>query len=90
MNRQLILMGPIKRKDGLDYLILTGQIEVKRTKRKQRISYLAGLSEAGFGSNCQKKNLLKATKDRKMWRGIIVQRNRPKYLISFSFRRQDQ
>lgn len=52
MNRQLILMGPIKRKDGLDYLILTGQIEVKRTKRKQRISYLAGLSEAGFGSNC--------------------------------------
>ncbi len=60
-------MGDITKK-GLENLILTGRIEGKRDKGKQRMTYLAGLSkwmtERGLGEVAEERNLLRATRGR--------------------------
>lgn len=44
-KRVLKFLRHIVKKDGFENLILTGQIEGKRAKEKERTTYLANLSE---------------------------------------------
>lgn len=64
------------RKEGLKSLILIRQIEVKRNRAKQHITYLASLSEwmteQGLGEMVKRHKILRAARDRKLWRDMIA------------------
>lgn len=64
------------RKDGFENLALTGHILGNRSRGKQKVTYLSSLSdwitEQGGKWLLKKRDLLRATKDRKSWRIMIA------------------
>lgn len=57
-------------------MVLTGQFEGKKDRGKQPETYLMRLSkwivEHSLGEIAKNQNLLRATRDKKMWRAIIA------------------
>lgn len=61
--------------NGLEHLILTGPIEVKRTREKHRVIYLASkwmAEEYSLEIKKKKTNLLRARKYTKLWKVMIA------------------
>ena len=75
-KQQLKFLGHIMRKEGLENLTLTGQIEGKRSRGRQRLIYLEGLNnwvaeqmkQEDRPSGMTKSRMLSTTRDRKLWR----------------------
>jgi len=78
-KRQMQFLGHIMRKDGLENLTITGKIEGKRSRGRQRITYLESLSKwiasqipESERNEASKQELLKRTRDRNLWTTTIT------------------
>ena len=68
-QRQLIFLGHVMRKDELENVVLTGKLEGTRNRGRKRLTYISSLSKCLDLSNTE---LLKATKDRELWKTKIA------------------
>ena len=78
-KRQLEFLGHIMRKNGLEELILTGNVDGKRSRGRQIEKYLTNLSRwvaeqlpRREKDKVKETNLLKAVKDRSLIIGNLV------------------
>ena len=77
-KRQLQFLEHVMRKEGLENLAITGRIDGTGSRGRPRRTYLESLSKwmaEGIperAGEMKKQDLLKATKDRKLWRTMIA------------------
>ena len=57
---------------GLEFLSLTGKVEGKRDRGKQRITFLDSLCNSATGGQSKGLNFLKLSDDRDVWRGMVA------------------
>ena len=65
-------LGHVCRRRGLEFLSLTGKVESKRDRRKQRITFLDSLCNSGTGGQSKGLNFMKLSDDRDVWRGMAA------------------
>ena len=70
-TRQLSFLGHVMRKGELENLSLTGKIEGKRARGRQRDTFMKSLARILDG-NWTTGSLLQATADRKRWQSMIA------------------
>ena len=71
-KRQLKFLGHICRHRGLEFLSLTGKIEGKRSRGRQRITFLESLNSWVTGNNKDNLTFLRMTENRDKWRIMIA------------------
>ena len=71
-KRQLKFLGHICRHRGLEFLSLTGKIEGKRSRGRQRITFLESLNSWVTGNNKDNLTLLRMTENREKYRIMIA------------------
>ena len=66
-------LGHVIRKEGLENLALTGQIEGKRTRGRQRILWMNGLVGwiQEIGITIKETELIHMTKNRELWQRMV-------------------
>ena len=72
-KRQMEFLGHVCRRRGLEFLSLTGKVEGKRDRGKQRITFLDSLCNSATSG--QSKGLIfffKLSDDRDVWRGMAA------------------
>lgn len=68
--RQMKFFGHVMRKEGLENLAVTGMVEGKRSRGKQRSKYTDRMrEEMGIGNNIE---LLRNTRDREKWKSMAA------------------
>ena len=67
-KRQMEFLGHVCRRRGLEFLSLTGKVEGKRDRGKQRITFLDSLCNSATGGQSKGLNFLKLSDDRDVWR----------------------
>ena len=60
------------RRRGVEFLSLTGKVEGKRDRGKQRITFLDSLCNSATGGQSKGLNFLKLSDDRDVWRGMVA------------------
>jgi len=68
-KRQLEFLGHVMRKEELEHLSMTGKIDGKRSRGRQRLTYTASISR---WTSITEREILKTTKDRKRWKSMIA------------------
>ena len=63
-KRQMEFLGHVCRRRGLEFLSLTGKVEGKRDRGKQRITFLDSLCNSATGGQSKGLNFLKLSDDR--------------------------
>ena len=71
-KRQMEFLGHVCRRRGLEFLSLTGKVEGKRYRGKQRITFLDSLCNSTTGGQSKGLNSLKLSDDRDVWRGMAA------------------
>ena len=71
-KRQMEFLGHVCRRRGLEFLSLTGKVEGKRDRGKQRITFLDSLCNSATGGQSKGLNFLKLSEDRDVWRGMVA------------------
>ena len=71
-KRQMEFLGHLCRRRGLEFLSLTGKVECKRDRGKQRITFLDSLCNSATGGQSKGLNFLKLSDDRDVWRGMAA------------------
>ena len=71
-KRQMEFLGHVCRRRGLEFLSLTGKVEGKRDRGKQRITFLDSLCNSATGGQSKDLNFLKLSDDRDVWRGMVA------------------
>ena len=71
-KRQMEFLGHVCRRRGLEFLSLTGKVEGKRDRGKQRITFLDSLCNSATGGQSKGLNILKLSDDRDVWRGMVA------------------
>ena len=71
-KRQMEFLGHVCRRRGLEFLSLTGKVEGKRDRGKQRITFLDSLCNSATGGQSKGLNFLKLSDDRDVWRGMVA------------------
>ena len=71
-KRQMEFLGHVCRRRGLEFLSLTGKVEGKRDRGKQRITFLDSLCNSAAGGQSKGLNFLKLSDDRDIWRGMAA------------------
>ena len=71
-KRQMEFLGYVCRRRGLEFLSLTGKVEGKRDRGKQRITFLDCLCNSATGRQSKGLNFLKLSDDRDVWRGMAA------------------
>ena len=71
-KRQMEFLGHVCRRRGLEFLSLTGKVEGKRDRGKQRITFLYSLCNSATGGQSKGLNFLKLSDDRDVWRGMVA------------------
>ena len=70
-QRQLEFLGHVCRHKGLEHLAITGKIEGKRSRGRQRITFIESLNS--WSTNVASNNtFLKLTENRSGWRAMIA------------------
>ena len=71
-KRQMEFLGHLNRHKGLEHLALTGKIEGKRSRGRQRLNFLNSLNE--WMTNKEKDNIsfLRVSENREEWRTMIT------------------
>ena len=70
-RRQLEFLGHVCRHKGLEHVAITGKIEGKRSRGRQRITFIESLNS--WSTNVASSNtFLKLTEDRSGWRSMIA------------------
>jgi len=59
-------LGHVLRRHGLENLVLTGRIEERRARGRQRLKYLVSLC-ASWKDNVSPTQLIRASEDRVLW-----------------------
>ena len=70
-KRQLNFLGHILRKEKIEHLCLTGKIEGRRARGRQRKKYLDSILE-DIGENLTANQLIQLARDRLRWRQVIA------------------
>ena len=70
-RRQLQFLGHIVRAEEVENLILTGKIEGKRSRGRQRYSYMNNVKR-WLGAQTTATEILHRAKDRISWRAMII------------------
>ena len=68
-KRQLEFFGHVMRKEGLEELFITGKIEGRRDRGRQRLTYLDSMAK---WTGVPKEELLHTSKDRDKWKFMIA------------------
>ena len=71
-KRQMEFLGHVCRRRGLEFLSLSGKVEGKRNRGKQRITFLDSLCNLATGGQSKGLNFLKLSDDRDVWRGMTA------------------
>ena len=71
-KRQMEFLGHVCRRRGLEFSSLTGKVEGKRDRGKQRITFLDSLCNSATGRQSKGLNFLKLSGDRDVWRGMAA------------------
>ena len=69
-NRKMTFLGHVMRRKGIENLSLTGRVEGKRARGRQRMTYLSNIKEWTNRKNGNE--LIQACQDRDIWRSMIV------------------
>jgi len=69
IKRQLKFLGHVLRKDSLENLVLTGKIEGKRDRGRQRMTFMKTLSTQ---TNIDVGEMLHLARDRRLWRIMVA------------------
>ena len=72
-KRQLSFLEHINRKGNLEHIVLTGKIEGKRARGRQRKTFLECLRKRSGGRYDSNNIILRASLDRTEWRIMIAQ-----------------
>ena len=70
-RRQMNFLGHILRKEKIEHLCLTGKIEGRRARGRQRKKYLDSILEE-IGENLTPNQLIQLARDRLRWRQVIA------------------
>ena len=70
-KRQMNFLGHILRKEKIEHLCLTGKIEGRRARGRQRKKYLDSILE-DIGENLTANQLIQLARDRLRWRQVIA------------------
>ena len=68
-KRQLLFLGHIIRKEGLEELALTGKIDGRKGKGRPRNMYLTSIAA---WTRKKEPQLIRCARDRNLWRGMIA------------------
>src|SRR3984893_15952522 len=68
-NRQMSFFGHVMRNNEIENIIISGKIEGKRCKRRQRITYTKSLSE---WMNVEEVEMIRFAGDRDIWKTMTV------------------
>ncbi|GFO25476.1 eukaryotic translation initiation factor 3 subunit f [Plakobranchus ocellatus] len=70
-HRQTQFLGHICRHKGLEHLAITGKIEGKRSRGRQRITFIENLKSWAIGKGSNNK-FIRLTENRYEWRSMIA------------------
>ncbi|GFO44745.1 eukaryotic translation initiation factor 3 subunit f [Plakobranchus ocellatus] len=70
-QRQLQFLGHICRHKGLEHLAATGKIEGKRSRGRQRITFIENLKSWAIGKD-NNNNFIRLTENRYEWRNMTA------------------
>jgi len=70
-NRQLVFLGHLLRKHGLENSVVTGKIDGRRAKVRQRLKYLDSFC-APWKNKASPAQLISASENRGLWHRRIV------------------
>ena len=70
-KRQMTFLGHIVREEGLEYDVLTGTVEGKRARGRQREKFMDGLTRT-FRRHTTSSQLIQLTRDRQEWRSVVA------------------
>ena len=73
MKRQLGFLGHVLRRDGLESTCVLGIIEGKRTRGRQRLTYMDGIKEATDVRRIGE--VTKLARDTTKWKSLVVNVN---------------
>ena len=71
-KRQMEFLGHMHRSRGLEFLSLTGKVEGKRERDKQRIIFFDSICNSATGGQSKDLNFFKLPDDRNVWRGMVA------------------
>ena len=78
-KRLIEFLGHVTRKEGLEELMLTGRVNVKRSRGRQRLTYLESLSKWMTEQVDEKEKpevarlkILRTAKDRELWKSMVA------------------
>ena len=71
-KRQLKFVGHINRKNGLEKTVLCGKIEGKRSRGRQRTTYINSLNAFATKKRMPNNRFIQLADDREEWRSMIV------------------
>jgi len=70
-QRQLDFFGHVMRRQGLQALVVSGKVEGRRARRRQRQKYLDSLCTC-LEDNVSPTQLIRATEDRLLWHDMVA------------------
>ena len=77
-KRQMASLGHVYRKDDLERTVLTGRIQGKRDRGRQRLTYLQSLNNWATTGTSNKTEFLRSAEQREVWRRMTADAcNRP-------------
>ena len=68
-KRQLQFLGHVLRKEELEDVAITGKIEGKRARGRQRLTFISSLSH---WMKINEKDIIRTAKDRDLWRTMAA------------------
>ena len=71
-KRQMKFMGHVYRKGGMEHLSMTGKIEGKRSRGRQRLTYVDSLNTWATQKQMSNNQFMNASRDRDRWRAMAV------------------
>ena len=69
-KRKMTFLGHVMRRKGIENLSLTGKVEGKKARGRQRIMYLSNIED--WTNRTNGNELIQACQDREVWRSMIV------------------
>jgi len=70
-QRQLAFLGHVLRKHGLENLVVTGRIDRRKARGRQRLKYLDSLGES-WKDKVSPTELIMASEDRLLWQCMVA------------------
>ena len=71
-KRQMKFMGHVYRNGGLEHLGMTGKVEGRRDRGRQRVTYVESLNTWATAKEMSNPSFMKASNDRRQWRTMAV------------------